>query len=171
MTEFVVETLPPEQIRTVYPLMREVVPELQLGEWLRFARQLTRARRRDPSGIVATRRPAQPWPSGVFCYQRKQELGVGPVLVVGHLVALDLFRPAAALAALMTQLDAIAKELGCVAIYTTVHRGSVPTTDDLFAAGYRPEGAVLMKPVGVMSASPIRPGPRKSAFPRGVPPA
>jgi len=33
MSEFIVETLLPEQIRSVYPQMRKTVPRLQLGEW------------------------------------------------------------------------------------------------------------------------------------------
>lgn len=169
MSEFIVETLPPEQLRSVYPLMREAVPGLQLSEWLRFARRLARARQREASGIVVARRPARPWPSGMFCYRRKHELGVGPVLAVCYVVALDLLGPATVLAALMAQLDTIAAQLGCVAIYTTVHRGGASVTDGLFAAGHRPEGAVLTKPVGAAAASSIPPARGRSAFPNAVP--
>jgi hypothetical protein len=171
MSKFVVETLPPAQIRSVYPLMREAVPGLQLNEWLRFARRLTRARPREPSGIMVARQSTRSWPSGMVCFRRRQELGVGPVLALCYLVALDLLDPAAVVAALMAQLDIIAAQLGCVAIITTVHRGAASVTDDLFAAGHRPEGAVLTKPVGVSATSSIQALRRKSTFPNAVPPA
>jgi len=171
MSDFVIETLPPAQIRPVYPLMREAVPGLQLNEWLRFARRLTRARPREPGGIIVARRPARSWPIGMVCYRRRQELGVGPVLAVCHLVALDLLDPAAVVASLTAQLDIIAVQLGCVAIMTTVHRGAASVTDDLFAAGHRPEGAVLTKPVGAAVSSSVRPARGKPTFPNAVPQA
>jgi hypothetical protein len=168
MSEFIFETLQPEQIRSAYPLMREAVPGLHLSEWVRFARRLTRRRQREPSGIIVARRPARAWPSGMLCYQRTQELGVGRVLAVSYLVALDLLGPLVVLAALLTQLDTIAEQLGCVAIHTTVYRGGGLVTDSLVAAGHCPEGAILTKPVGAAASSSAPPARRRSAFPRAV---
>jgi hypothetical protein len=84
-------------------------------------------------------------------------------------VALDLLGPAPVLAALTTQIDRIAEQLGCAAITTTVHRGGASVTDSLFAAGHRPEGAVLTKPLGAAASSSAPPTHGKSAFPNAVP--
>ena len=52
MADFIIEVLSREQIRSVYPLVREAVPTLDLSTWLRFARQLTGPRRGGQCGIV-----------------------------------------------------------------------------------------------------------------------
>ena len=44
------EDLPPGQAGTVFPLLREAIPGLQLQSWLRFARRVTSPRRAGQSG-------------------------------------------------------------------------------------------------------------------------
>ena len=56
MADSIIEALSRDQIRAVYPLVREAFPPLDLSTWLRFARQLTAPRRAGQCGIIAARR-------------------------------------------------------------------------------------------------------------------
>ena len=142
--EFIIELLSREQIRAVYPLVREAVPTLDLPTWLRFARQLTGPRRGEQCGIVAARREGRAFPCGLFCYRVEDDLKLGKVLIADHFVAVDLLDPAAVLAALVEELDSRAKRLGCQAVRSLLHGGAPDLEDGLHAAGHRPEGAALL---------------------------
>ena len=144
MADFVVEVLSRDQIRAVYPLVREAVPTLDLSNWLRFARQLTGSRRGASCGIVAARREGRAYPCGLFCYRVEDDLKLGKVLVADHFVAVDLLDPGAVLAALVQELDVLAKRLGCAAVRSLVHGGTPDIADSLGAAGHQPEGAALL---------------------------
>jgi hypothetical protein len=144
MADFNIDVLSRDQIRSVYPLIREAVPTLDLATWLRFARQLTGTRRAGQCGIVAARREGRAFPCGLFCYRVERDLKLGKMLVADHFVAVDLLDPGAVLAALVEQLDTLAKQLGCQAVRSLVHGGAQPIVDDLYAAGHRPEGASLL---------------------------
>jgi hypothetical protein len=161
MADFIIGKLPRDQIRAVYPLVREAFPTLDLAAWLRFARQLTGARR-GQCGIVAVRREGRAFPTGLFCYRVEQDLGLGRVLVADHFVALDLLDPGAVLAALVGELDSLAKGLGCQAVRSLVHGGAPEIEDGLHAAGHQPEGATLL--LKRLLETPRRPtGPGRSA--------
>src|SRR5262249_35742180 len=123
MAEFVIEMLSRDQLRSVYPLVREAVPAIGLTTWLRFARQLTGPRRAGQCGIVAARREGREFPSGLFCYRVEDDLKLGKVLIADHFVAVDLLDPAAVLAALVEELDRLAKRLACQAVRSLVHGG------------------------------------------------
>jgi hypothetical protein len=144
MADFIIEVLSRDQIRSVYPLVREAVPTLDLSTWLRFARQLTGSRRPGQCGIVAARREARLFPSGLFCYRVEDDLKLGKVLVADHFVAVDLLDPAAVLAALVDVLDSLAKRLGCQAVRSLVHGGARELQGGLYAAGHRPDNASLL---------------------------
>jgi hypothetical protein len=144
MPDFEIEELTRDQIRSVYPLIREAVPTLDLPTWLRFARQLTGPRRGGQGGIIAARRAGRIFPSGLFCYRVEDDLKLGKVLTADHFVAVDLLAPGAVLAALVEELDGLAKRLGCKAVRSLVHGGAPSVEDGLYAAGHRPEGASLL---------------------------
>jgi hypothetical protein len=144
MADFEIEELTRDQIRSVYPLIREAVPTLDLPTWLRFARQLAGPRRGSQGGIIAARRAGRVFPSGLFCYRVEDDLKLGKVLSADHFVAVDLLDPGAVLAALVEELDGLAKRLGCKAVRSLVHGGEPSVKDDLYAAGHRPEGAALL---------------------------
>lgn len=144
MADFIIEMLSKEQIRSVYPLVREAVPTLNLSAWLRFARQLTGSRRAAQCGIVVARREARLFPCGLFCYRVEDDLKLGKVLVADHFVALDLLDPAAVVAALVEELDRLGKRLGCQAVRSLVHGGARELEGGLYAAGHRPDGASLL---------------------------
>lgn len=144
MAGFIIEVLSRDQIRAVYPLVREAFPTLDLSAWLRFARQLTGARRGGQCGIIAARRESRVFPCGLFCYRVEDDLKLGKVLVADHFVAVDLLDPASVLAALVEELDTLAKRLGCQAVRSLVHGGAPEVQGGLYAAGHRPEGAALL---------------------------
>ncbi len=144
MADFIIEVLSRDQIRAVYPLVREAFPTLDLSAWLRFARQLTGPRRGGQCGIISARREARTFPSGLFCYRVEDDLKLGKVLVADHFVAVDLLDPAAVLTALVEELDSLAKRLGCHAVRSLVHGGAADVEGGLYAAGHRPEGASLL---------------------------
>jgi hypothetical protein len=165
MADFVIGVLSREQIHAVYPLIREAVPTLDLSTWLRFARQLTGPRRAGQCGIVVARRQGRAYPCGLFCYQVANDLSLGKVLIADHFVAVDLLDPGAVLTALVEELDALAKRLGCQAVRSLVHSGAPDVAGGLYAAGHRPEASLLLKtlleaprePVGFHEAPAARP--------------
>ena len=165
MADFIIEALSREQSLSVYPLVREAVPTLDLSTWLRFARQLTGKRRGGQSGIIGARREGRTFPSGLFCYRVELDLKLGKVLIADHFVAVDLLDPAAVIAALVEELDRLAKRLGCQAVRSLVHGGAFDLEGGLFAAGHRPEGASfllkeLLEPPRGRSAARSRNKPR-----------
>lgn len=144
MADFIIDVLSREQLPAVYPLVREAVPALSLASWLRYARPLTGLRRAGQCGIMAARREGRAFPCGLFCYRVDEDLTLGRVLVADHFVAVDLLDPGAVLAALVEQLDVLARGLGCKAVRSLVHGGAPDVADSLDAAGHRPDGAALL---------------------------
>ncbi len=144
MANFTIDMLTREQIRAVYPLVREAVPALDLPSWLRFARQLIGTRRAAQSGIVVARRDGRAFPCGLFCYRVEDDLNLGKVLIADHFVAVDLLDPGAVLAALVAELEVLAKRLGCQAVRSLAHGGVPSVVGDLYAAGHRPEADTLL---------------------------
>ena len=62
MPDFVIDLLSQDNIRSVFPLIRESVATIDLATWLRFARQLTAPRRATQCGIVTVRRECRTFP-------------------------------------------------------------------------------------------------------------
>lgn len=151
MSDFTIELLPPDQIRSAYPLIREALPGLDLVGWLRFARQTAAARRAGRSGIVAARRVGRPYPCGLFCYRIDQDVEQGRVLIAEHFVAVDLLEPAVVLAALVAELDKLGPRLRCNAVRSIVHGSVAEVSGGLTKAGHTTTGTLLFKPL--MSAT------------------
>lgn len=145
MADFIIGELSRDQVRSVYPLIRETVPTLDLPSWLRFARQLTGSRRVGQCGIIVARREGRTFPCGLFCFRVEEDLKLGRTLVADHFVAVDLLEPGAVVAALVEELEGLAKRLGCQAVRSVVHGGASEVADELRAAGHQPEAALLLK--------------------------
>ena len=143
MTSFTVEPLPRNQVRAVYPLIREAIPGLSLSAWLRFAQGATGARRRGQAGIIVARRESHDFPNGLFCYRVDPDPALGKILVAEHFVAVDLLHPDEVLAALVAELDALGKRLGCKAVRSIVHGTDVE--GGLAQAGHATVGSILGK--------------------------
>jgi len=143
MTTFSVEPLARDQVRAVYPLIREAIPGLSLTAWLRFAQSATSARRGGQAGIIVARRQGHEFPSGLFCYRVDPDPELGKILVAEHFVAVDLLHPDDVLAALVAELDALGERLGCKAVRSIVHGDVVE--GGLAQAGHANIGSILGK--------------------------
>jgi hypothetical protein len=152
MSDFTYRNLPPDQVHMVYPLVREVVPLLDLKTWTRLARRIANPKRAEQAGIRVVLRSPRPLPCGLFLYRREDDLAHGPILVAQHMVAIDVLDPQPVMSALVRDLEALAERLGCSAIRTMVLGQSSLAASGLYAAGHRPEGATLWKPVEDMPA-------------------
>jgi hypothetical protein len=139
--------LSPDQASTVFPLVREALPGLDLRAWLRFARRVASPRRAAREGIIVVVRKPRRMPCGLFVYHKEHELGHGPVLVAEHFVAIDLLDSEPVMAALVDELDALAHRLGCTAIRAMVMSQSSQLAGRLHDAGHRPAGEALWKDV------------------------
>lgn len=147
MSAFTCNNLLPNEVNTVYPLVREVVPTLDLKTWNRIAKRLANPRRADQAGIRVVLRSPRQMPCGLFLYRREHDLAHGPILIAEHMVAVDVLDPQSVMSALVTELDALAGRLGCSAIRTMVLGQASLAASGLYAAGHRPEGATLWKPL------------------------
>ena len=153
MTAFTVEPLSRNQVRAVYPLIREVIPGLGLSAWLRFAQTATSARRGGQAGIIVARRVGHDFPSGLFCYRVDPDPALGKILVAEHFVAVDLLHPDDVLAALVAELDALGERLGCKSVRSIVHGPEVE--GGLAQAGHATVGSILAKKLADHSVSTV----------------
>jgi hypothetical protein len=151
MTAFSVEPLARDQVRAVYPLIREAIPGLSLTAWLRFAQNATAARRNGQAGVIVARRSGHDFPSGLFCYRVDPDPALGKILVAEHFVAVDLLYPDDVLAALVAELDVLGQRLGCQAVRSIVHGDAVE--GGLAQAGHAAVGLILGKALGDRSVS------------------
>lgn len=163
MADIDVQMLAPDQVRSVFPLIRQAVPTLDLAGWLRVARTLIHPRRPELGGIVVATRPPRPFPSGLFCYRQETDLIHGKVLVAEHFVALDLLDPGHVLAALVNELDSLANRFGCKAVRSVVHGSAPDIAGGLAAAGHQPEASLLWKPIPTTTRRGAGRGPRTRA--------
>lgn len=155
MSGFTSHLVPPDQVRMVYPLVREAVAGLDLKTWVSFAQKVANPRRAGQCGILAVTRAGRNLPCGVFLYRREAQLPDGAVLVAEHFVAMDVVDPQPVVQALVEELDALAKRLGCAAIRVVVPGDDSLLRSGLQAAGHRPRGLALWKSV---EAGPTRSG-------------
>lgn len=146
MSGFTVQPLATDELRSVYPLIREAMPAVSLSDWLAFAKPWL-SRRATAAGIIAARRSGRAFPCGLFCYRVDSDLENGRVLIAEHFAAVDLLEPKAVLAALVAELDALGRRLGCNAVRTVVHGSEDAVTRGLFAAGHAPEASLMLKPL------------------------
>lgn len=147
MTGFTCQNLAPDQVYTVFPLVREVVPSLDLKAWNRIARKISNPKRADQAGIRVVLRSSRQMPCGLFLYRREIDLAHGPILVADHMIAVDVIDPESVMQALVADLEALAERLCCSAIRTMVFGQASLAASGLYAAGHRPEGATLWKPI------------------------
>jgi len=154
MINFTSHLVPPDQVRMVFPLVREAVPGLDLKTWVAFAQKIAHPKRAAESGILAVTRAGRSQPCGVFLYRREPQLPEGSVLVAEHFVAIDVVDPQPVVEALVAELDALAKRLGCAAIRVVVPGDASLLRSGLQAAGHRPRGLALWKPVSEETPRP-----------------
>jgi len=96
----------------VYPLVRSLVPELELDSWLSFARRHIEGP--ETAGIVGVR-DERGYFHGLFGYQVRHDVLTGPTLDVGLAMAVNLLDRTGAGAVLVRSIEALAVTLGCAA--------------------------------------------------------
>ncbi len=146
MSGFIIQPLARDELRSVYPLIREAMPSISVATWLAFARPLT-GRRAAQGGILAACRTGRAFPCGLFCYRVDPHLANGRLLIAEHFVAIDLLDPQAVLAALVAELERLGHRLGCDAVRSVVHGGEALVASGLHAAGHVPEASLTLKPL------------------------
>jgi hypothetical protein len=145
MLGMTVRALAPDQIRSAFPLIREVMPGIDLATWADYARRVTSRGKR--AGIMAAWREGRAFPCGLFCYRVDKALGRGKVLIAEYFVAVDLLDPQGVLEALVAELDELGQRLGCSAVRSVVHGGEKQVAGGLVAAGHAPEASLLLKAI------------------------
>ncbi|MBW4092456.1 MAG: hypothetical protein HIU82_15315 [Proteobacteria bacterium] len=147
MSPITVTPLAAEQIDSAYPLVREVAPELTATAWRRYARRAIGAAG-GRAGILAARREARPFPCGLVCYRKDEDLARGAVLVASHFIAMDILDPHPVLAALVAELEALAPRLGCTSVHAAVADHAAELDVVLAHAGHRRVGHTVSKTTG-----------------------
>ncbi len=145
MPEFVVERLSPDRISLAFPLIREMAPTLDVRRWTHFARRIADPRRAGKQGVLVVTRRARPWPCGLVCYRLDHDFTHTSILNAEYFVALDLLDQAAALTALIGELEALGRRMGCGAIRSLPHPDSADVLSGLLSAGHQYRGSVLVK--------------------------
>jgi hypothetical protein len=143
----IVERLSRDRLPAAYPLMRQVAPALSLQRWMQYARKLAGGREPPRKGILVARRRGATYPSGAVCYHLERGMTHESILVAEHFIALDLLHPEVIHAALVAELESIAKMLGCTAVRSIVHGGGPALLDELRVAGHETEGVTLTKTI------------------------
>ena len=153
IVELVVESPAAADVRTLFPLMREIDPTLDLKRWLAYARPLVQ-RRDGRAGILVARRAGRRFPCGAVCYHLSRDLEHGVVLTAEHFITLDLLYPQAVLRALQATLEKIAARLGCHAVRAIVRGGRSDLAEDLRRSGLDKDGIMMIRPVAANSPPP-----------------
>jgi hypothetical protein len=152
MSEFTCQALQIEQAATVFPLLREALPELDLKTWLRFARKALHRPAAGQCGIVVVHRQRRTFPCGVFVWRRERDLAQGDLLVAEHFIAVDVLDPEPVMAALVRELDVLAQRMGCAGIRTVLPGAGALADAGLRAAGHHVQGSTMWKPVSRKTA-------------------
>ena len=146
MPAFTAHLVAPDQVRMLYPLVREAVAGLDLRTWVAFARRIALPRRTAQCGIIAVTRRGRSLPCGMFLYRCEKRLPEGAALVAEHFVALDVIDP-------QPVVDALARRRGCTTIRVLVPGDASLLQSGLQAAGLRPRGLALCRPVAAGQAA------------------
>ena len=115
MSVFSIEVLTPPLVMEVYPLVRQIVPQLSLEGWRRYASGVLRDRS-GKRGIVLLRRGGQRFPCGMCAFRLDQDLRQGRMLTAEHCVVMTSFGAREAFDALVQGVHDLAVDKGCAAV-------------------------------------------------------
>ena len=147
MPELIIEKLRPDQIRLLYPLLREQEASVELDAWISFARRVIGNPKRMSEGIIVASWAPRKFPCGMVCYRRDNDMELGTVLTAEHFIAVDLLDPSRVLMAMAAELDRIAVDLGCSAVRSIIHSDDAEMITHLTDAGHRPQALAFFKKV------------------------
>lgn len=114
---FTPKPLSDRQIDQAFPLIQSILPGIRVEDWRHYAGRLISPSDRR-TGIMTVQNRGYIY--GLFSYRVDASLQHGSMLMVENFIVLDLFNPSGAAAALLEAMDALADDLGCSAIHTTL---------------------------------------------------
>lgn len=144
-----VRTLNVKQIGQAFPLVRAIVPELTLENWLSYAQAITNPDGSERGGVVAAQ-DEHGYIFGLFCYKLQHDICHGRTLMVENMVALDMVDRHGAMEALMGALERIARQKRCQYVHIALPYKAIGQSSflrPLRDAGHEIEGIRLCKPV------------------------
>lgn len=162
MPELIIEPLRPDQIRLLYPLLREQETSVELDAWISFARRVISNPKRMSEGIIVASWAPRKFPCGMVCYRRDNDMELGAVLTAEHFIAVDLLNSSRVLTAMAVELDRIAADLGCAAVRSIIHSEDGELIGRLTDAGHRPQALAFFKKL--KNAEPDSPAPTNDAM-------
>lgn len=112
-------SLKPEQIVQAYPLIQTIRPGLTVEDWQHYAEDVLNGRGGGDGGIATLQDP-RGLIAGLFVYRVTGDPFHGRTLLAEDFVALDIVRPEAVAQSLADALEAVARDLKCNAIHTSV---------------------------------------------------
>lgn len=118
---FIAKPLARRQIDQAFPLVRTVLPALDVDRWRAFASALTGLAEAPaaPCGIM-TAQNGHGYIHGLFSYATGAHLSHGRLLSVENFIVLDLIDVSGAADALLHAMESVARMLGCGAIHTSL---------------------------------------------------
>jgi hypothetical protein len=131
------------QIEQVFPLVRDAMPELDLPEWRRRAAELVAAENRGRCGLIGVRGDA-----GYFCGLAIFHIEPGrngTTLIADHFIAYDVLDRTQVSGVLLAGLDALARQLGCIAVETSLTKPRDRLVERFRAAGHNAKLVLMSK--------------------------
>jgi hypothetical protein len=135
-----------EQIGQAYPLIRSLMPGLDLAGWTRIAAPLTNGSAQSGSGILTVCNDAG-YIRGLCAYSIAPDDGQSR-LVAEHFVAFDVTDRAPIAATLLSAIDTLARSLGCVAVHSWLDGSQQGLLPRFVSAGYTPRRILVCKELG-----------------------
>jgi hypothetical protein len=132
-----------DQIGQAYPLIRALMPELDLAGWTRLAKKVAAGGAPQERGILAVRNE-----SGYLCglcFYSVEHADTGAKLIAEHFVAFDVTERTPIAGALIAAIDELARSLGCVAVHTWLDAKQQPQLERFRDAGYEPRRILVCK--------------------------
>lgn len=149
MSDFLINSLPAEDVRLVYPLVREANAGIGLSAWVSYARRAVRCGPGGRSGIMTATRTASRFPSGMFCYRCHEDLALGQVVTADYFVAVDILDPRPVVGVMVAALEHLGSQLHCNAVRSVVHGHASTLSTCLEHAGHRLEACNFVKPITI----------------------
>jgi hypothetical protein len=152
---YVVKPLGVGQVLQAYPLVQTAVPQLTLEQWMSFAEELCRGKRRERTnaGVMSAQNP-DGYIYGLYCHEVETDIKCGRILKVRNLVTANLYDSAGIMDRMIDSMIEKARECDCVAVEVElpgeISSGPQPlegAASLLRGAGYRLSSVALCKPV------------------------
>ena len=137
-------SLTPDTVAQALPLVRSLIPALELEAWAAFAHAHIEGA--PARGIVGVR-DGHGYFHAIFAYHVRSEILHGQVLDVTWATTIDLLDPAGAVGVLIREFEALAGRLGCTRVQVRLQPMQRRLRRRLEAEGFVLPSVVLEKPL------------------------